>query len=136
MVNGVLIGFWLSKARKAGLTPKASKSPRDRDLPLQTSSVIGIQLTISHGFDKTALARHGFVPWAFSPPRSWSAMKLRRTMKQHAHQRGIIHRDLKPPDMLVTPYDGRPVPKVIDFGLAIALHQQLTEWTLIRLTKP
>jgi serine/threonine protein kinase len=49
---------------------------------------------------------------------------------QHAHQKGIIHRDLKPSNVLVTLYDGRPVPKVIDFGVAKALHQRLTERTL------
>jgi hypothetical protein len=49
---------------------------------------------------------------------------------QHAHQKGIIHRDLKPSNILVALYDGRPVPKVIDFGLAKALHQPLTERTL------
>jgi serine/threonine protein kinase/formylglycine-generating enzyme required for sulfatase activity/dienelactone hydrolase len=49
---------------------------------------------------------------------------------QHAHQKGIIHRDLKPSNILVAPYDGRPVPKVIDFGLAKAMHQSLTERTL------
>ena len=40
---------------------------------------------------------------------------------QHAHQKGIIHRDLKPGNILVTQYDGKPVPKIIDFGLAKAL---------------
>jgi eukaryotic-like serine/threonine-protein kinase len=49
---------------------------------------------------------------------------------QHAHQKGIIHRDLKPSNILVCPYDGKPVPKVIDFGLAKAMHQPLTEQTL------
>jgi serine/threonine protein kinase len=49
---------------------------------------------------------------------------------QHAHQKGIIHRDVKPPNVLVTLYDGRPVPKVIDFGVAKATDQQLTERTL------
>jgi serine/threonine protein kinase len=49
---------------------------------------------------------------------------------QHAHQKGIIHRDLKPSNILVAPYDGRPVPKVIDFGLAKAMHESLTELTL------
>jgi serine/threonine protein kinase len=49
---------------------------------------------------------------------------------QHAHQKGIIHRDLKPSNILVAPYDDRPVPKVIDFGLAKAMHQPLTERTL------
>ena len=49
---------------------------------------------------------------------------------QHAHQKGIIHRDVKPPNVLVTLYDGKPVPKVIDFGVAKAIDQQLTEKTL------
>ena len=49
---------------------------------------------------------------------------------QHAHQKGIIHRDLKPSNVLVTLYDGKPVPKVIDFGVAKATEQQLTERTL------
>lgn len=49
---------------------------------------------------------------------------------QHAHQKGIIHRDIKPSNVLVTLHDGRPVPKVIDFGVAKAVGQQLTEKTL------
>src|SRR5262245_3237563 len=49
---------------------------------------------------------------------------------QHAHQKGIIHRDIKPSNVLVTLYDGRPVPKVIDFGVAKATEQKLTEQTL------
>ncbi len=49
---------------------------------------------------------------------------------QHAHQKGIIHRDIKPSNVLVTLYDGRPVPKVIDFGVAKATEQKLTERTL------
>jgi len=49
---------------------------------------------------------------------------------QHAHQRGIIHRDLKPSNVLVTLLDGKPVPKVIDFGVAKAVNQRLTEKTL------
>ena len=49
---------------------------------------------------------------------------------QHAHQKGIIHRDLKPSNVLVTLYDGKPVPKVIDFGVAKATEQKLTERTL------
>ncbi len=49
---------------------------------------------------------------------------------QHAHQKGIIHRDLKPSNVLVTLHDGVPVPKVIDFGLAKATQQRLTEMTL------
>src|SRR5215469_2054840 len=49
---------------------------------------------------------------------------------QHAHQKGIIHRDLKPSNLLVTLFDGKPVPKVIDFGIAKATNQQLTQQTL------
>ena len=49
---------------------------------------------------------------------------------QHAHQKGIIHRDLKPGNILVTLFDGKPVPKVIDFGIAKATNQQLTLQTL------
>ncbi len=49
---------------------------------------------------------------------------------QHAHQKGIIHRDLKPSNVLVMIYDSKPVPKIIDFGVAKALHQRLTEATL------
>lgn len=49
---------------------------------------------------------------------------------QHAHQKGIIHRDLKPSNILVTLHDGKPVVKVIDFGVAKALHQLLTDHTV------
>jgi hypothetical protein len=49
---------------------------------------------------------------------------------QHAHQKGIVHRDIKPSNILVTEQDGKPVPKVIDFGVAKAMGQQLTEKTL------
>ena len=48
---------------------------------------------------------------------------------QHAHQKGIIHRDLKPSNILVTVNDGGPVPKVIDFGIAKATDQRLTNKT-------
>jgi serine/threonine protein kinase len=49
---------------------------------------------------------------------------------QHAHQKGIIHRDIKPSNVLVALYDDRPVPKVIDFGVAKATGGALTEQTL------
>lgn len=49
---------------------------------------------------------------------------------QHAHQKGIIHRDIKPSNVMVTLRDGKPVPKVIDFGIAKATSQRLTEKTL------
>src|SRR5262245_53023779 len=48
---------------------------------------------------------------------------------QHAHQKGIIHRDLKPLNILVAPYDGEPAVKVIDFGVAKAIGERLTERT-------
>jgi len=50
---------------------------------------------------------------------------------QHAHQKGIIHRDLKPTNVLVAIQDGRPTPKIIDFGIAKAIDQQLTDRTLM-----
>lgn len=46
---------------------------------------------------------------------------------QHAHQKAIIHRDLKPSNILVTEIDGRPAPKIIDFGVAKALGQKLVD---------
>ncbi|MHC4521527.1 MAG: protein kinase domain-containing protein, partial [Planctomycetota bacterium] len=49
---------------------------------------------------------------------------------QHAHYNGIIHRDLKPSNVMVTMHDDKPVPKVIDFGIAKATNQRLTEKTL------
>ena len=49
---------------------------------------------------------------------------------QHAHQKGIIHRDIKPSNVMITLHDGKPVPKVIDFGIAKATGARLTEKTL------
>ena len=50
---------------------------------------------------------------------------------QHAHQKGIIHRDIKPSNILVEEREGKPVPKVIDFGLAKALGHHLSEGTML-----
>jgi serine/threonine protein kinase/tetratricopeptide (TPR) repeat protein len=49
---------------------------------------------------------------------------------RHAHRKGVIHRDLKPSNILVASEDGKPVPKIIDFGVAKATEQRLTERTL------
>src|SRR5882724_10722637 len=49
---------------------------------------------------------------------------------QHAHQKGVIHRDIKPSNVLVAIQDGRPIVKVIDFGVAKAINQRLSEHTL------
>jgi tetratricopeptide (TPR) repeat protein/tRNA A-37 threonylcarbamoyl transferase component Bud32 len=49
---------------------------------------------------------------------------------QHAHQKGVIHRDIKPSNILVALYDGKPVPKVIDFGIAKATGPKLTEQSI------
>ncbi len=49
---------------------------------------------------------------------------------QHAHQKGIIHRDIKPSNVLITLHDGKPIVKIIDFGISRAINQRLTERTL------
>ena len=49
---------------------------------------------------------------------------------QHAHQKGIIHRDIKPSNVLVTVLDDKPLPKVIDFGVAKAINHRLTDQTI------
>ena len=49
---------------------------------------------------------------------------------QHAHQKGLSHRDIKPSNVLVAEYDDQPVPKMIDFGVAKATAQWLTEKTM------
>ena len=49
---------------------------------------------------------------------------------QHAHQKGVVHRDLKPSNILIAEYDDKPVPKIIDFGVAKALHHELTDHTM------
>jgi non-specific serine/threonine protein kinase/serine/threonine-protein kinase len=50
---------------------------------------------------------------------------------QHAHQKAIIHRDLKPTNILVVEVDGKPVPRIIDFGLAKAISEQSRRGTLV-----
>jgi serine/threonine-protein kinase len=50
---------------------------------------------------------------------------------QHAHQKGVIHRDIKPSNVMIATCDGQPVPKVIDFGIAKAIDQQMTEKTVL-----
>jgi serine/threonine protein kinase/tetratricopeptide (TPR) repeat protein len=65
-----------------------------------------------------------------SVPRRLELMVAVCNAVQHAHQKGIIHRDLKPSNVLVAEYDGEPVPKIIDFGVAKAAGPQLTDRTL------
>ncbi len=65
-----------------------------------------------------------------SIPRRLELFVLVCRAMQHAHQKGIIHRDLKPSNVMVTLLDGVPVPKVIDFGIAKATGQSLTEKTI------
>jgi non-specific serine/threonine protein kinase/serine/threonine-protein kinase len=50
---------------------------------------------------------------------------------QHAHQKAIIHRDLKPSNILVVEVDGKPMPRIIDFGIAKAVSQQSEDETLV-----
>lgn len=50
---------------------------------------------------------------------------------QHAHQKGIIHRDLKPSNILIADVDGQPLPKVIDFGIAKAIDEPLTDSSVV-----
>jgi serine/threonine protein kinase/tetratricopeptide (TPR) repeat protein len=65
------------------------------------------------------------------PPRDRLALFVQVCRAvQHAHQKGVIHRDLKPGNVLVTSHDGVPVPKVIDFGVAKAVGQSLTDRTI------
>lgn len=72
----------------------------------------------------------------FCDKRNLSTVKRLQLFKtvceavQHAHSKGIIHRDLKPSNVMITLHDGTPVPRIIDFGIAKALNQQLTDKTL------
>ncbi|MFO0798525.1 MAG: protein kinase [Gemmataceae bacterium] len=65
------------------------------------------------------------------PPRERLALFVQVCQAvQHAHQKGVIHRDIKPSNVLVAPHDGVPVVKVIDFGVAKAVGQSLTDKTI------
>ncbi len=66
------------------------------------------------------------------PPRDRLALFTRVCEGvQHAHQRAIIHRDLKPSNILVVEVDGKPMPRIIDFGIAKAISQQAADETLV-----
>jgi len=65
-----------------------------------------------------------------TPPERLALFVLVCQAVQHAHHKGIIHRDLKASNVMIALYDGRPVPKVIDFGVAKASGQKLTDKTL------
>ena len=87
-----------------------------------------------------AISRHGICPRAANHDYcDKHKLTLRQRLElfiqvcegvQHAHQKAIIHRDLKPSNILVTEVDGRPMPRIIDFGVAKAISQQLTQETV------
>ncbi len=66
----------------------------------------------------------------FSPFQRLELMVSVCNAVQHAHQKGIIHRDIKPSNVLVTEFDGKPVPKIIDFGIAKAIDAKVSEQSL------
>ena len=66
----------------------------------------------------------------FRCAHGWSCSSPSATAYSTPHQKGVIHRDLKPSNVLVEVHDVRPVPKIIDFGIAKAMGQQLTEQSL------
>ena len=85
--------------------------------------------------DRPAFLRHGAGARASRSPSTATGNQLTTRERlelfipvcqaiQHAHQNGIIHRDIKPSNVLVTLYDGKPVAKVIDFGVAKAIEQR------------
>ena len=73
-------------------------------------------------------------PWccgSFAIDRSFAIECVKLGGIKDAHQKGGIHRDLKPSNILITLHDGEPIPKVIDFGIAKAMDQSLTQKTLL-----
>ncbi len=102
-----------------------------------------IAQVLDGGDDRRRAGRISSWSWSRACPSPTSATRTSLTPRQrlelfvqvcqavqHAHQKGIIHRDLKPSNVLVTLHDGTPVVKVIDFGIAKAAGQQLTDKTL------
>ncbi len=130
--------FMVSHSQAKPDSPEIQKSA-PADLPTNVSAVAGAEKLLILTFDQNLGA---FRQWLFSSNGrayesrgQWDEHQLtpRERMElfvpvcqaiQHAHQKGIIHRDLKPSNVMIASYDGRPVPKVIDFGVAKAMGQQ------------
>ena len=119
--NGDLVGDLMHDRR----SPETTKRPKDR------VCVVNDPISAWRG------QQHALMSATREQPLLGLAIEDRLTLfvdlcraVQHAHQKGIIHRDLKPSNVLVTEQDGRAIVKVIDFGVAKALEQSLTDKTV------